>query len=73
VGCVESGILGFSYSPNQEILVIATGNHTLISFDTSFDVISEVHIDDNPDTFKPPSTPSPVYFTWKADAKVLLL
>ncbi|KAL4476509.1 hypothetical protein ABPG74_010242 [Tetrahymena malaccensis] len=69
VGCIENGILGFSYSPNQEQLIVATGNHTLLSFDNNFDVSKEVHIDEDVNSFKAPSSPQPVYFAWKADAK----
>lgn len=73
VGCIESGILGFSCSPNQELIVVATGTNMLISFDTNFDVRGEVHIDESPEIFSSPSTPQTVYFAWKADAKVSLL
>ncbi|KAG0142181.1 hypothetical protein CROQUDRAFT_82453 [Cronartium quercuum f. sp. fusiforme G11] len=41
VGCFEDKILGASWSPDDELLVIITGSHKLILLTKSFDVLCE--------------------------------
>ncbi|EGR32772.1 inhibitor of kappa light polypeptide gene enhancer in b- kinase complex-associated protein, putative [Ichthyophthirius multifiliis] len=71
VGCIENGILGFSYSPNQDVIVIATGNNTLITLDNNFDIQNEVPLNDNNEEIYICNNQKNccVYFSWKADAK----
>jgi len=44
--------LGAAWSPNQEILLLATGNNSIISMDANFDPLNEVPIDDNNETIE---------------------
>ena len=42
VGVLDSGIFCMSWSPDNEIFVLATGNSTLVSMSNEFDIINEV-------------------------------
>uniref|UniRef100_A0A8C4NMY7 Elongator complex protein 1 n=1 Tax=Eptatretus burgeri TaxID=7764 RepID=A0A8C4NMY7_EPTBU len=45
VGSVESGLVNMVWSPDQEIVVLATGQKTLILMNKDFDPITEVSLD----------------------------
>uniref|UniRef100_UPI00358E7191 elongator complex protein 1 n=1 Tax=Myxine glutinosa TaxID=7769 RepID=UPI00358E7191 len=45
VGSVESGLVDMVWSPDQEIVVLATGQKTLILMNKDFDPITEVSLD----------------------------
>ncbi|XP_014675329.1 PREDICTED: elongator complex protein 1-like, partial [Priapulus caudatus] len=49
VGCVDTGIRAVSWSPDQELVVIATGSDTLIMMTKDFDPLTEVSM--NPEEF----------------------
>ncbi|XP_048252379.1 elongator complex protein 1-like isoform X2 [Haliotis rufescens] len=42
VGCVESGFTAMAWSPDLEVLVLATGDETLIMMTREFDPITEI-------------------------------
>ncbi|XP_013379508.1 elongator complex protein 1 [Lingula anatina] len=49
VGSVESGLRWMSWSPDQELVVLSTGNNTLIMMTKDFDPLTEVPM--NPEGF----------------------
>lgn len=51
VGEITVGILAAAWSPNQELLAIATRKNELILFSPEFEIVSESQIDDNDLTF----------------------
>ncbi|NP_001279057.1 type III intermediate filament-like [Callorhinchus milii] len=44
VGSVESGLTGMSWSPDQELVILTTGQETIIMMTKDFDPITEVRI-----------------------------
>ncbi|XP_064620717.1 putative elongator complex protein 1 isoform X2 [Lineus longissimus] len=44
VGSVESGLLAMSWSPDQEVVVLVTGQNTIIMMNREFDPITEVNL-----------------------------
>ena len=70
VGAIENGIRAASWSPNEERLIIATGNKTLLIMDTEFDAKNETTIDDGDETGNPENNDiNQCNLSWRGDAK----
>ena len=70
-GSIENGISNALWSPNQEHLIIATNNKSLILLDVHFDFIKEIPLDDDDSLIKDVDMSiDNVSLVWREDSKV---
>ena len=72
MGSIENGISTALWSPNQEHLLIATNNKSLILLDVHLDLIKEVPLDEDEALIKDMDMQKErVSLVWREDSKVL--
>ena len=65
VGALDSRLLGASFSPNQDVLVLVTESGQLLALNNNFDVQSEISLDETGAKI----VQSKVHISWKNDGK----
>ena len=77
IACSPDGIIAGSWSPNEEYFIVIQGDGKLVLYNTLFDIISSVNLDDNDETFQPGQEITPenssinsAKVTWKSDSRI---
>ena len=66
-GDVEGGIINAAWSPDQNRLVVLTGNNTMLCMNSEWDVIDEVPL------IETPVPDTPVNVSWRGDGEQFAL
>ena len=48
VGFIDSEIRGMSWSPDYELMILVTGNRTILSMTQEWEIVTEVPLQDEP-------------------------
>jgi len=74
---ITEGIIAASWSPNEEHFLIVQGDGKLALFNTLFDIVSSVNLDDNDETYQPGQELTAentsirhAQITWKGDSNI---
>lgn len=77
IACVPDRIITGSWSPNEEYFIVIEGEGKLVVYNTLFDIVSSVNLDDNDETFKEGqeitsenSSIQSAKITWKSDSRI---
>jgi elongator complex protein 1 len=83
VGAVQEGILAMSWSPDQELVIFATGNDTVLAMSKDWEMLFENPIDLIPPkqqkagtttkAVQQPITKQPTKICWRADGKFFVV
>lgn len=80
VVCIPDGIITASWSPNEEHYLVVQGDGKLVCFNTLFDMVSSVELDDNDETFAPGQEVTQdmraikqAEITWRADSRIFAI